>query len=132
MKKMFFIAFILLLMCGCQSKDKEPLVFLGKSDNWTVEEVVKRVSQEGPNEPKTIKLHYIGKNLKSVGEFSFKLESPNGQWGISTIELNKEGKFTESTKGIVSRETLKSDKPTIILEWNDKKEEIPLKIKNQP
>jgi len=132
MKKILFIIFTLFLLCACQNKDKDPLVFSGKSDNWTVEEIVEQVPQEGPNEPKTIKLHYIGKDIKSVGEFSFKLEAPNGQWGISTIELNKEGKFTESTKGIVSRETLKSDKPIIILEWNDKKEKIPLKNKNQP
>ncbi|MGR9527811.1 hypothetical protein ACSS31_29630 (plasmid) [Priestia megaterium] len=49
--------------------------------------------------------------------------------GVSIIELDKEGKFEEKTKAIVNRETLKSDKPIIILKWNDKKEEITLKNK---
>jgi len=68
-----------------------------------------------------------GKDMKSVGEFNFKLEAPNGQWGVSIIELDKEGKFKDSTNGIVSRETLKSDKPTITLKWNGQSEEIILK-----
>lgn len=48
---------------------------------------------------------YTGKDKKSVGEFSFKLEAPNGQWGVSIIELDKEGKFEEKTNAIVNRET---------------------------
>ncbi|TJZ32243.1 hypothetical protein FA002_24005 [Priestia megaterium] len=132
MKKIFFIAFILFLMCGCQSKGKEPLLFTGKSDNWIVKETVKPISDKDKGEPKTIKLTYTGKDKKSVGEFSFKLEAPNGQWGVSIIELDKEGKFEEKTNAIVNRETLKSDKPIIILKWNDQKEEITLKNKNQP
>ncbi|MGR9527810.1 hypothetical protein ACSS31_29625 (plasmid) [Priestia megaterium] len=80
MKRIFFIVFTLFLMCGCQVKDKEPLVFTGKSDNWTVKEIVKPNSDKDKGEPKTIKLTYTGKDMKSVGEFSFKLEAPNGQW----------------------------------------------------
>ncbi|CAI8949746.1 Lipoprotein [Priestia megaterium] len=129
MKRIFFIVFTLFLMCGCQGKDKEPLVFTGKSDNWTVKEIVKPSSNKDKGELKTIKLNYTGKDMKSVGEFSFKLEAPNGQWGVSIIELDKEGKFEEKTNAIVNRETLKSDKPIIILKWNDKKEEITLKNK---
>ncbi|GAB1780877.1 hypothetical protein PMEGAS67_63550 [Priestia megaterium] len=53
-------------MCGCQSKDKEPLVFTGKSDNWTVKETVKPISDKDKGEPKTIKLIYTGKDRKSV------------------------------------------------------------------
>jgi len=132
MKKIFFTLFILVLMCGCQGKDKEPLVFTGKSDNWTVKEIGKPSSDEDKGELKTIKLTYRGKDMKSVGEFSFKLETPNGQWGVSIIELDKEGNFEEKTNAIVNRETLKSDKPIIILKWNDQKEEITLKNKNQP
>ncbi|MDY0943624.1 hypothetical protein [Priestia megaterium] len=127
MKKIFFIVFALFLMFGCQAKDKEPLVFTGKSENWTVKEIVTPSSDKDKGEPKTIKLTYTGKDMKSVGEFSFKLEAPNGQWGVSIIELDKEGKFKDSTNGIVSRETLKSDKPTIILKWNGHSEEIVLK-----
>ncbi|MFE3982602.1 MULTISPECIES: hypothetical protein [unclassified Priestia] len=129
MKRIFFIVFTLFLMCGCQGKDKEPLVFTGKSDNWTVKEIVKPSSNKDKGELKTIKLNYTGKDMKLVGEFSFKLEAPNGQWGVSIIELDKEGKFEEKTNAIVNRETLKSDKPIIILKWNDKKEEITLKNK---
>ena len=114
-------------MCGCQGKDKEPLVFTGKSENWTVKEIVTPSSDKDKGEPKTIKLTYTGKDMKSVGEFNFKLEAPNGQWGVSIIELDKEGKFKDSTNGIVSRETLKSDKPTITLKWNGQSEEIILK-----
>lgn len=132
MKKIFFTVFILFLMCGCQGKDKEPLVFTGKSDNWTVKEIVKPSSDKDKGELKTIKLTYTGKDMKSVGEFSFKLEAPNGQWGVSIIELDKEGNFEEKTNAIVNRETLKSDKPIIILKWNDQKEEITLKNKKQP
>mgnify|MGYP001032252410 CR=1 FL=1 len=132
MKKIFFMVFTLFLICGCQGKDKEPLVFTGKSDNWTVKEIVKPSSNKDKGEPKTIKLTYTGKDMKSVGEFSFKLEAPNGQWGVSIIELDKEGNFEEKTNTIVNRETLKSDKPIIILKWNDQKEEITLKNKNQP
>ncbi|MDY0943771.1 hypothetical protein [Priestia megaterium] len=127
MKKIFFIVFTLFLMCGCQGKDKEPLVFTGKSENWTVKEIVTPSSDKDKGEPKTIELNYTGKDMKSVGEFSFKLEAPNGQWGVSIIELDKEGKFKDSTNGIVSRETLKSDKPTITLKWNGQSEEIVLK-----
>ncbi|MGX4607911.1 hypothetical protein [Priestia sp. JNUCC 25] len=129
MKRISFIVFTLFLMWGCQDKDKEPLVFTGKSDNWTVKEIVKPSSDKDKGEPKTIKLTYTGKDMKSVGEFSFKLEAPNGQWGVSIIELDKEGNFEEKTNAIVNRETLKSDKPIIILKWNDKKEEIILKNK---
>ncbi|GAB1793245.1 hypothetical protein [Priestia megaterium] len=129
MKRISFIVFTLFLMWGCQGKDKEPLVFTGKSDNWTVKEIVKPSSDKDKGEPKTIKLTYTGKDMKSVGEFSFKLEAPNGQWGVSIIELDKEGNFEEKTNAIVNRETLKSDKPIIILKWNDKKEEIILKNK---
>ncbi|MFP7736741.1 hypothetical protein ACLHDF_25770 [Priestia aryabhattai] len=126
MKRICFLVFVLFMLYGCQSQDKEPLVFKGKSENWSVEEIVKP-NDKGNEESKTIKLKYIGDDMKSVGEFDFKLDTPNGQWGMGIIELDKKGRFKETNKTIVSRETLKSDKPTVTIKWNSNSEDIPLK-----
>lgn len=127
MKKIFFIVFTMFLMCGCQAKDKEPLVFKGKSENWSVEEKVYSKIDKGNEENKKIILEYKGNDVKSVGDFEFKVEAPNGQWGIADIQLNDEGVFMNDSKGPVSRKIFKSDELKIIINWKDKTESFPLK-----
>ena len=80
-KKSYLSLFILLLLfqlSACQNK--EPINFAGEGENWSAEVQVSPAN--GNEENKKINLQYKGSNVKSVGDFEFKVEAPNGQWGI--------------------------------------------------
>lgn len=125
-RKLYLFLFILLLLfqlSACQNK--EPINFTGEGENWSTEVQVSPAN--GNEENKKINLQYKGNNVKSVGDFDFKVEAPNGQWGMGIIQLNDEGVFVDDSKGSVSRKTSKSDELKIIINWNDKTENFPLK-----
>jgi len=129
--KKWYIALISVLLfislIGCQSKNEKPLNFSGKGDHWSAK--VKVESNEGKKENKSIKLNYLGNDLDSVGEFEFKLDAPNGQWGMGAIKLDKEGNFEGESNMNTSEKTSKSDQLVLHIEWNNQSEEIILEDK---
>ncbi|MCA4158290.1 MULTISPECIES: hypothetical protein [Priestia] len=114
-------------LVGCQSKDEKPLNFSGKGDNWSTKVIVKSIGDKKEN--KKINLTYIGNDLDSVGEFEFKLDAPNGQWGMGAIKLDKEGKFEGESNMNVSEKTSKSNQLVLHIEWANQSEEIVLENK---
>ncbi|MGI8373000.1 hypothetical protein [Priestia megaterium] len=114
-------------LIGCQSKNEKPLNFSGKGDHWSAKVTVK--SNEDKKENKKIKLTYLGNDLDSVGEFEFKLDAPNGQWGMGAIKLDKEGKFEGKSDMNTSEKTSKLDQLVLHIEWNNESEEIVLENK---
>jgi len=130
MKKWYLALISVLLfisLIGCQSKNEKPLTFSGKGDQWSAKVAVD--SNEDKKENKSIKLNYLGNDLDSVGEFEFKLDAPNGQWGMGAIKLDKEGNFEGESDMNTSQKTSKSDQLVLHIEWNNQSEEIVLENK---
>ncbi|MEH6855036.1 hypothetical protein [Priestia megaterium] len=129
--KKWYVALISVLLfislIGCQSKNEKPLTFSGKGDHWSAKVTVE--SNEDKKENKSIKLNYLGNDLNSVGEFEFKLDAPNGQWGMGAIKLDKEGNFEGESDMNTSEKTSKSDQLVLHIEWNNQSEEIVLENK---
>ncbi|MDH2364018.1 hypothetical protein [Priestia megaterium] len=129
--KKWYVALISVLLfislIGCQGKNEKPLTFSGKGDQWSAKVTVD--SNEDKKENKSIKLNYLGNDLDSVGEFEFKLDAPNGQWGMGAIKLDKEGNFEGESDMNTSEKTSKSDQLVLHIEWNNQSEEIVLENK---
>ncbi|MGG3122735.1 hypothetical protein ABEP18_19285 [Priestia megaterium] len=127
MKKIYFIVFILSLMCGCQGKDQEPLDFSGENKNWSANVNVNPA--ENDKEIALIKLNYLGKQPESIGDFGVSLENSNNKNGIGIrdIQLDKEGKFKGKIEVDTDKEMNTSDPLVLTVKWNDKLEDIVLK-----
>jgi hypothetical protein len=76
-------------------------------------------------------LNYLDDKIESVGDFGINLDTSNNQNGIAVRDtrLDKEGKFKEKVKLDASEGIMKSKHLILTVKWNDKSEDIVLKVK---
>ena len=129
MKKIYFIVFILSLMCGCQGKDSKLLDFSGENKNWSAN--VNMSPAKNNKEIALIKLNYLGKQPESIGDFGVNLENSNNKNGIGIrdIQLDKEGKFEGEIEVNTDKEMNTSDPLVLTVKWNGKEDKFDLKAK---
>jgi len=129
MKKIYFIIFILSLMCGCQGKDSKPLDFSGENKDWSANVNVSPAKDN--KEIALVKLNYLGKQPESIGDFGVNLENSNNKNGIGIrdIQLDKEGKFEGEIEVNTDKEMNTSDPLVLTVKWNGKEDKFDLKAK---
>ncbi|MED3917863.1 hypothetical protein [Priestia megaterium] len=124
-----FSLFFFVSLAGCQSKAEEPLEFSGETQSWSA--AITLYPIENSKETAQINLNYLGDKIESVGDFGINLDTSNNQNGIAVRDtrLDKEGKFKEKVKLDASEGIMKSKHLILTVKWNDKSEDIVLKVK---
>ncbi|MEH7147014.1 hypothetical protein COL23_17765 [Priestia aryabhattai] len=131
--KKFYIAlfslFFFISLVGCQSKAEDPLEFSGETQSWSA--TVMLYPGENREDTAQINLNYLGGKVESVGDFGINLGTSNNQNGIAVRDarLNKKGNFKEKVKVDVSKDVIKSEYMILTIKWNDRSEDIILKVK---
>ena len=117
----------ILLLSACQV-DEEALIFIGSSDNWSAEVIVKKIDGSEKNE---IVLKYTGNNLESISYFNYSVKNNrnNLNFGANEVSLNKEGIYTNTVLGSNSASTKTDDYLNITIDWDNQTENFVLKKK---
>ncbi|MEH7110705.1 hypothetical protein V7083_23540, partial [Bacillus sp. JJ1764] len=79
----------MLLLSACSLKT---LTFSGETDHWSAELKVTQTNED--YETQEFKLQFKGKDIKSVGEITYNIETNAGGFGYSDAKLNKDGFLT--------------------------------------
>lgn len=124
-----FSLFFFVLLVGCQSKAGDPLEFSGETQSWSA--TITLYPVENSKETAQINLNYLGGKVENVGDFGINLDTSNNQNGIAVRDarLNEEGNFKEKVKVDASEGVMKSEHLILTVKWNDKSEDIVLKVK---
>lgn len=124
-----FSLFFFISLVGCQSKAEYPLEFLGETQSWSA--TITLYPVENSKETAQINLNYLGGKVENVGDFGINLDTSNNQNGIAVRDarLNEEGNFKEKVKVDASEGVMKSEHLILTVKWNDKSEDIVLKVK---
>ncbi|WP_237389800.1 hypothetical protein [Bacillus sp. USDA818B3_A] len=77
---------LVLLLSACSSNT---FTFSGATDNWSAE--LKVIQTNDGNETQEFKLQFKGKDINSVGEITYNIETNAGGFGVSDAKLNKDG-----------------------------------------
>lgn len=124
-----FSLFFFVSLVGCQSKAGDPLEFSGETQSWSA--TITLYPVENSKETAQINLNYLGGKVENVGDFGINLDTSNNQNGIAVRDarLNEEGNFKEKVKVDASEGIMKSKHLILTVKWNDKSEDIVLKVK---
>ncbi len=117
------ILFILLiLLSACSSKT---LTFSGDSDYWSA--VLKVTQTNDDYETQEFKLQFNGKDINSVGELTYNIETNAGSFGHSGVKLNKDVFLTgRDESNPINAKVIEGSEVKVLVEWNDKTETISL------
>ncbi len=124
-----FSLFFFVSLVGCQSKAEDPLEFSGETQSWSA--TITLYPVENSKETAQINLNYLGGKVENIGDFGINLDPSNNQNGIAVRDarLNEEGNFKEKVKVDASEGVMKSKHLILTVKWNDKSEDIVLKVK---
>lgn len=124
-----FSLFFFISLVGCQSKAEDLLEFSGETQSWSATIMLYPV--ENNKDTAQINLNYLGGKVESVGDFGINLDTSHNQNGIAVRDarLDKEGKFKEKVKLDASEGIMKSKHLVLTVKWNNKSEDIVLKVK---
>lgn len=126
---LFSLFFFISLVVGCQSKAENPLEFSGETQSWSA--TITLYPVENSKETAQMNLNYLGGKVESVGDFGINLDTSNNQNEIAVrdAKLNKEGNFKEKVKVDASKDVIKPEYMTLTVKWNEKSEDMILKVK---
>ncbi|PGK51770.1 hypothetical protein CN918_28680 [Priestia megaterium] len=99
---------------------KEPIIFDGQGDNWRAEVTTKSQSLNKIRVTTTLK--YIGKERKSIGDFSYDLHSSALSWGMGAFDLNAQKSFTNKETITTFKKIKRDDSFKVTVEWDGKTE----------
>ncbi|MED5243933.1 MULTISPECIES: hypothetical protein [Priestia] len=124
-----FSLFFFVSLVGCQSKAEDPLEFSGETQSWSA--TITLYPVENSKETAQINLNYLGGKVENIGDFGINLDPSNNQNGIAVRDarLNEEGNFKKKVKVDASEGVMKSKHLILTVKWNDKSEDIVLKVK---
>jgi len=126
---LFSLFFFISLVVGYQSKAENPLEFSGETQSWSA--TITLYPVENSKETAQMNLNYLGGKVESVGDFGINLDTSNNQNEIAVrdAKLNKEGNFKEKVKFDASKDVIKPEYMTLTVKWNEKSEDMILKVK---
>jgi hypothetical protein len=105
---------LLLLLSACSSKT---FTFSGETENWSAELKVAQTNDD--SETQEFKLQYKGKDINSVGEITFKVDTNAGGFGYSDVKLNKDGFLTGRNEANPTNAKVSEDSDVKVnVEWN--------------
>ena len=119
--KVPLLLFILLLfLSACSSKT---ITFSGESDNWSAE--LKVTQNNDDYETQEFKLQFNGKDINSVGEITYNIDTNAGGFGESGVKLNKSGLLTgKDEANPTNAKVIDNSEVKAKVEWNDNTETI--------
>ncbi|MFC4323255.1 hypothetical protein [Litchfieldia salsa] len=111
---------LLLTATACSSK---PFTFSGETDNWSAELKVTQTNDD--YETQEFKLQYKGKDIKSVGELTYYIETNAGGFGESGMKLTKGGFLIgKDEANPTNAKVIEDSEVKLTVEWNGKTETI--------
>lgn len=120
------------LLSACSSSndnaDEIDLRFIGSSENWSAEIIVKIIDGSEKNE---IVLTYTGNHSEPIGNIDYIVENDRNDlsFGANGISLNEDGVYTSTDLSSNSASTKKDDSLNIKIDWNDQTESFVLRKK---
>lgn len=126
LKKFFILLVLLPLLVACQERDE--LLFIGNSKNWSVELVVSVINGSEKNQ---LEIRYNGNNLNSIESFDYFVENNRREttFGAEKVNLDKEGSYRNNALSSNSPSTKLEDTFNITINWNGYSENFELKKK---
>ena len=116
---------LLLLLSACSSKT---FTFSGETDNWSAELKVTQTNDD--YETQEFILRFKGKDINSVGEITYNIDTNAGGFGYSDVKLNKNGFLTARDEGNpTNAKVIENSEVKVTVEWNGKTETILLSKK---
>lgn len=111
---------LLLLLSACSSKT---FTFAGETDNWSAE--LKVTQNNDDYETQEFKLQFKGKDINSVGEITYNIDTNAGGIGYSGVKLNKDGFLTgRDEANPTNAKVTENSEVKVTVEWNGKTETI--------
>ncbi|QIZ11031.1 hypothetical protein HFZ78_19460 [Priestia megaterium] len=111
---------LLLLLSACSSKN---FTFSGETDNWSAELKVTQTNDE--YETQEFKLQFKGKDINSVGEITYNIDTNAGGFGKSGVKLNKNGFLIDRDEANpTNAKVIEDSEVKVKVEWNGKTETI--------
>ncbi|MFC0476759.1 hypothetical protein ACFFHF_16275 [Robertmurraya beringensis] len=122
----FSIVSVLVLFILSACSTSKIFTFTGESENWSAK---LKVTQANDFEEQEFTLQYKGKDVKSVGEITYKVDTNAGGFGGTGASLDKNGILENSQEANPSNaKVIKESDIDVIVEWNNHTEEIKLKL----
>lgn len=117
---------LLLILSGCS--DSNTFSFSGESEHWSAELKVTQTKDDYENQNFT--LQYKGKDLKSIGEITFKVDTNAGGFGGDKVSLDKNGilKYIDEANPSNAK-VIEDAEVNVTVEWNNHTENIKLNNK---
>nr|WP_246869518.1 hypothetical protein [Priestia megaterium] len=110
----------MLLLSACSSKN---FTFSGETDNWSAELKVTQTNDE--YETQEFKLQFKGKDINSVGEITYNIDTNAGGFGKSGVKLNKNGFLIDRDEANpTNAKVIEDSEVKVKVEWNGKTETI--------
>jgi hypothetical protein len=111
---------LLLLLSACSSKT---FTFSGETDNWSAELKVTQTNDD--YETQEFILRFKGKDINSVGEITYNIDTNAGGFGYSDVKLNKDGFLTGRDETNPTNTIVNEDSEVkVTVEWNGNTETI--------
>ncbi|MGG7621271.1 hypothetical protein [Bacillus coreaensis] len=120
-KKMpLLLVVLMLLLTACSSKT---FTFSGETDHWSAELKVTQTNDD--YETQEFKLQFKGKDINSVGELTYNIETNAGGFGESGIKLTKGGFLIgKDEANPTNAKVIEDSEVKVTVEWNGNTETI--------
>ena len=111
---------LLLVLSACSSST---FTFSGETDNWSAELKVTQTNDD--YETQELKLQFKGKDINSVGELTYDIDTNAGGFGESGVKLNKDGLHIGSSEANpTNAKVIEDSEVKVTIEWNGNTETI--------
>lgn len=122
----FSIISVLIIFIFSACSSSKIFSFTGESEHWSAK---LKVTQANDFEKQEFILEYKGKDVKSIGEMTYKVETNAGGFGGTGVSLDKNGILENVQEANPSNaKVIEESDIDVIVEWNNHTEEIKLKL----
>lgn len=113
---------ILILLTACSSNT---FTFSGDTDNWEAD--LKVIQHDNGFEDQNLRLHYKGKDVNSVGEVTYDIDTDAGGFGGGGLKLNEYGNLEGSSQANETNAKISRTSDVMMtVEWDGNKEKLTL------
>jgi hypothetical protein len=113
------------MLSACNNS--KTLNFSGETANWSTE--LKVTQTKDDYEKQEFKLYYKGKDVNSVGEITYKVDTNAGGFGYSGVKLDENGSLIgKDEANPTNAKVIEESEVEVTVEWNGNTETIILNI----